>query len=439
MHMLNETHDPELKSWVPGAQRTGADFPIQNLPHGVFRRRGAYEPFRGGVAIGDMILDLRAASALGVFTGLAGEAAELAGASSLNGLMAMAPPAWSALRQRLSRLLRTGAPEAGSLQACLVAQDTAEYTVPARIGDYTDFFTSYHHMMNAGRIFQPDRAELPNFKWLPIAYHGRSSSVEISGTDFRRPLGQARPPDSDQPLFGPTRRLDYEVELGFFVGSGNARGEPIAIDSAEDHIFGFCLLNDWSARDVQSWESMPLGPFLAKNFLTSISPWIVTLEALAPYRCALPRDASDPPTLANLQHRPNGPLPGVDIQLEVSLRTRASGAREMRLSRSSSRHGYWSPAQMLAHHSEGGCNLCPGDLIGTGTQSGPVEGELGCLLELTEAGRKPLLLANGESRTFLEDGDTVILRGWCEHPSRSRIGFGECRGTVLAAREVPPS
>jgi fumarylacetoacetase len=432
--MLNETHDPQLTSWVPGASRAGGDFPIQNLPFGVFRPRGAYEPFRGGVAIGDMILDLRAAGGLGVFSGLAGQAAEAASASTLNGLMGMGPAAWSALRLALSRMLRTDAPEADSLRACLVPQASAEYTVPARIGDYTDFLTSVHHMRNAGKIFQPGAPELPNFKWLPIAYHGRSSSIEVSGTSFHRPLGQTRPPGTDQPLFGPSKRLDYEMELGFFVGAGNRRGEPIAIDDAEDHIFGVCLLNDWSARDVQGWESMPLGPFLAKNFMTSISPWIVTMEALAPFRCPLPREASDPPTFAHLQPRDGRAHSGLDIQLEVSLQTPSSGAGEMRLSRSTSSHGYWSPAQMLTHHAEGGCNLQPGDLMGTGTQSGPTRGEEGCLLELSWGGREPVRLANGETRTFLEDGDTVILRGWCEREGYARIGFGECRGMVLPAK-----
>jgi fumarylacetoacetase len=431
--MLNETHALELKSWVESANQQGCDFPIQNLPHGVFRRRGTQEVFRGGVAIGDMILDMPAALVTGVFSGPAGAAAEMAGASTLNGLMAMGPEVWTALRFCLSRLLRVGAPEREKLQACLVPQTAAEYAVPAQIGDYTDFFTSYHHMMNAGRIFQPDKAELPNFKWLPIAYHGRSSSVEISGSKFHRPMGQTRPPQADQPVFGPTRRLDYEMELGLFVGPGNARGRTIPIDEAEDHIFGVCLLNDWSARDVQAWESQPLGPFLAKNFITSVSPWIVTLEALIPYRCELPRQAGDPPTLAHLQASGARARGAFDIQLEVSLQTPASGDALMRLSRSNFKHGYWSLAQMITHHAEGGCNLRPGDLMGTGTQSGPTRGEEGCLLELSVGGREPVKLANGETRTFLEDGDTVILHGWCERAGFARIGFGECSGTVLPA------
>jgi fumarylacetoacetase len=431
--MINETHASELASWVASANLPATDFPIQNLPHGVFRARGGGGAFRGGVAIGDMILDMRAACATGVFDGATHDAAQAAGAETLNGLMAMGPRAWSALRLRLSQVLREGAAEADSLRDCLMPQANAQYAVPAHIGDYTDFFTSWHHMMNAGRIFQPGNPELPNFKWLPLAYHGRASSVAISGTDCRRPLGQTRPPGADQPVFGPTQRLDYEMELGFFVGAGNARGEPIAIADAEDHIFGVCLLNDWSARDVQGWESQPLGPFLAKNFLTSVSPWIVTLEALAPYRCSLPRQAGDPPTLPHLRASGRREQGGFDIQLEASLVTAASSGAQLRLGSSSFKHGYWSLAQMLTHHTEGGCNLRPGDLVGTGTQSGPARGEEGCLLELSVGGREPVKLANGESRSFLEDGDTVVLRGWCGRAGFARIGFGECRGTVLPA------
>ncbi len=429
--MLNETHDPELTSWVPGADRAGNDFPVQNLPFGVFRPRGTYEAFRGGVAIGDMVLNLPAANRLGVFTGLAAEAAEAAGASTLNGLMVMGHSAWSALRLRLSRLLRAGAPEAQLLQSCLVPQDSCEYASPAQIGDYTDFLTSFHHMRNVGRIFQPDAADLPHFKWLPIAYHGRASSIEVSGASFHRPMGQVREPGAAQPRFGPSKKLDYEMELAFWVGPGNRRGEPIAIDDAEDHIFGVSLLNDWSARDVQAWESMPLGPFLAKNFLSTLSPWIVTLEALEPFRCPLPREAGDPPAMANLN--PADPRQAFDLQLEVWLQTAAGGDTATRLSRTSFKHCYWSMAQMLTHHTEGGCNLRPGDLLGTGTQSGPQQGEQGCLLELGRGGRQPVQLPNGQSRTFLEDGDTVSLRAWGEKPGSPRIGFGECSGTVLPA------
>ena len=429
--MLNETHAPDLRSWVESANVPGIDFPIQNLPHGIFRRRSSPEGFRGGVAIGDQILDLTAALRVGAFDGRAAAAAERAAATTLNGLMAMGPTAWTSLRLAISRLLREDAPQIDALRGCLVPQSYAEYALAAQIGDYTDFFTSYHHMVNAGRVFQPDSPPLSNFKWLPIGYHGRSSSIDVSGSGFRRPSGQSRAPGEDTPRFGPTRRLDYELELGAFIGPGNASGEPIHVEVADQHVFGLCLLNDWSARDVQGWESLPLGPFLAKNLATTISPWIVTLEALEPFRIALPRDPTDPQPLPNLRHRSDSPPPGFDIALEVWLRTARSNGREMRLSRSNFRHCYWSLAQMVAHHTEGGCNLRPGDLLGTGTQSGPGEGEQGCLLELSHGGKQPIALPNGESRAFLEDGDVVTLRAWCEREGCARIGFGVCSGEIL--------
>ncbi|HWH83920.1 MAG TPA: fumarylacetoacetase [Burkholderiaceae bacterium] len=431
--MLNETHAPNLRSWIESANLPGIDFPIQNLPHGVFRRRSTSEALRGGVAIGDMILDLRAALRAGAFSGTAAAAAEMAAAPTLNGLMAMGPIAWSTLRLAISKLLREGAPPTAALRDCMVPQADAEYALAAQIGDYTDFFTSYHHMVNAGRVFQPDNPPLPNFKWLPIGYHGRSSSIDISGTQIRRPLGQSRAPGEGTPHFGPTRRLDYEMELGAFIGAGNARGESIDVNVADQHVFGLCLLNDWSARDVQGWESQPLGPFLAKNFATSLSPWIVTLEALEPFRIALPREATDPQPLPNLRHRSDTPPQGFDIELEVWLATPRSDGQAMRLSRSNFRHCYWSLAQMVTHHTEGGCNLRPGDLLGTGTQSGPGEGEQGCLLELSRGGKQPIALPNGESRSFLEDGDVVTLRAWCEREGCARIGFGACSGEILAA------
>jgi fumarylacetoacetase len=301
--------------------------------------------------------------------------------------------------------------------------------LPAVIGDYTDFFTSEHHMLNTARIMMPDAPPLPNFKWLPIAYHGRASSVAVSGTDFPRPWGQLQPGGGADPVYTPCRRLDYEFELGFWVGPGNALGRTIPVDQAEDHIFGVCLLNDWSARDVQRWEMAPLGPFLAKSFLTSVSPWIVTLDALAPFRCALPRAAGDPPTIANLQMKTR--TPGLDLRLETWLQP--AGGAATRIAKTSLRHGYWALAQMLAHHAEGGCNLRPGDLMGTGTQSGPTDGEQGCLLELSRGGQRPIVLEGGATRAFLEDGDTVILRAHAEAPGAARIGFGECSGTVLPA------
>jgi fumarylacetoacetase len=431
--MLNETHDPALRSWVASANLPDADFPLQNLPYGVFRRRDSSEAFRGGVAIGDMILDLPAALAQQVFDGAAAGPALQAGASTLNGLMALGPPAWAALRLALSRLLREASPHAGRLRGCLVAQRDAVHAVPAQIGDYTDFFTSEHHMLNAGRVFRPEAPALPNFKWLPIAYHGRASSIEISGTAFRRPCGQSLAQRAQVPSFGPARQLDHELELGVFIGPGNPRGEPVPIGGAEDHAFGLCLLNDWSARDLQGWEALPLGPFLAKSFITTISPWIVTLEALAPFRLPVPRAAGDPPTLAHLQAEGDGALGAFGIELESRIVTRRTGPAGAVLSRTSYRHAYWSVAQMIAHHTSNGCNLRPGDLLGTGTQSGPAPGEQGCLLELGHGGREPVQLPTGETRAYLEDGDTIVLRGWCERAGHARIGFGECRGTVLPA------
>jgi len=446
--MLNETHDPALRSWVPSANDAGSDFPIQNLPYGVFRRAGSDEPMRIGVAIGDQVLDLAAACARGAFSsGFSRDFGDLGGATqqaarhvcapTLNALMAQKPAAWSALRRALSRLLRDSVPEAERLHDCLLPQGEAEFGLPAHIGDYTDFFTSQYHALNAGRLFQPDNPVLPNFKCLPIGYHGRSSSIAITGTNLQRPWGQVRTPGATAPVFEPTQRLDYELELGVFIGAGNRLGEPIAIDEAEDHAFGLCLLNDWSARDVQAWEAVPLGPFLAKNFFTTISPWVVTLEALAPFRCPLPREASDPATLPGLW--PHGGHVGgaIDIQLEARLVTPRTGSAGLPLTRTSYRHAYWSVAQMIAHHTENGCNVRPGDLLGTGTRSGPTHGEEGCLLELARGGQDPLHLPNGETRSFLHDGDTVVLRGWCERPGQARIGLGECRGTVLAARAAP--
>ncbi|CAM3377903.1 fumarylacetoacetase [Polaromonas hydrogenivorans] len=434
MNTLNETHDPALRSWVASANQASSDFPIQNLPFAVFRRQGSAEAFRGGVAIGEQILDLAAAAASGAFTGDAAGALQAAAGETLNALMALGQPAWSALRLALSRSLRTGAAEEAQLAACLVPQSDVEYTVPARIGDYTDFYTSVYHATNIGRQFRPDNPLLPNFKWIPIGYHGRASSIGVSGQTFARPVGQTLPPGATEPSFGPCKRLDYELELGVFVGSGNALGEPIAITDAEASVFGLCLLNDWSARDIQAWEYQPLGPFLSKNFATTISPWIVTLEALGPYRVPFTRPEGDPQPLPYLDAPANWAQGAIDVQLEVLLQTQAmrdEGQGAARLTRTSYRHAYWTVAQMVAHHTVNGCNLQPGDLLGTGTLSGPTLDEAGALIELTVGGKQPLTLPNGQTRTYLEDGDAVLLRGWCEKPGAARIGFGECVGTVL--------
>jgi len=435
--MLNHTHEPSTRSWVDSANISGGDFPIQNLPMGVFRRRRTGEAFRGGVAIGDQIVDLAAVSSTGILNGLAAQAAHAAFQPALNEFLAMGPSAWRALRHGLFDLLKANAsgPDAERLRACLVAQSEIEHSVPTRIGDYTDFYTSIHHARNVGRVIRPDNPLTPNFQWLPIAYHGRASSVVISGTPFHRPMGQAMPPGAQSPVYGPCRRLDYELEMGFFVGPGNALGQPVPISKAEEHIFGMCLLNDWSARDHQFWEMDPLGPFLGKNFCTSISPWIVTMEALAPFRVPFAHPADDPQPLSYLDSDTNRSSGGIDVSLEVVLQTqrhRSSGMRGDRLSATSFRHQYWTIAQMLAQHTNNGCNLQPGDLLGTGTISGPTAEEAGAIVELSLGGTRPIVLSStGEQRTFLEDGDTIILQGWCEKPGAARIGFGQCVGQVL--------
>ena len=433
---LNHTHDPAARSWLASANEAGCDFPIQNLPFGVFRRQGSGEAFRGGVAIGDQVIDLATVAQSGALQGLAAQAATAASQPALNDLLAMGQSAWSALRHALFDALKEGA--AQTLRASLVPQSAIELTLPTRIGDYTDFYTSIHHARNVGRVIRPDDPLTPNFQWLPIAYHGRASSVVVSGTPFRRPMGQAMAPGAKAPTYGACRRLDYELEMGFYVGPGNARGEPIPLAHAEQHIFGMCLLNDWSARDHQFWEMNPLGPFLGKNFCTSVSPWIVTMEALAPYRVpAVERPAPEPQPLAYLDSADNRAQGGLDIQLAVGLETerhRTQGLPAAPLSRTSFRHQYWTLAQMVTQHTVGGCNLQSGDLLGTGTISGPTPSEAGAMVELSQGGRQTITLAGtGETRTFLEDGDTVILSGWCEAPGAARIGFGECRGTVLPA------
>ena len=449
MHLLNETHDPALKSWVESAQQPGTDFPIQNLPFAVWRRRGTQEPFRGGVAIGDQVLDLAAVWRSGALQGQGDavqddwvQAALQAGAqSSLNALMALGAPAWSALRLALSRALRLGSTQQTALQGCLLAQSEAEYTLPARIGDYTDFYTSIHHATNVGKLMRPDNPLLPNYHWVPIGYHGRASSVIASGQPFQRPQGQIKPADAATPMLAATRRLDFELELGAYIGPGNALGEPIALAAAEQQVFGLSLLNDWSARDLQAWEYQPLGPFLGKNFATTVSPWVITLEALAPYRTALERSSQDPAPLPYLDSPHNRLHGALDIELEVALQTprmREQGQAPATIVRSNSRHSYWTLAQMVAHHSVNGCNLQPGDLLGTGTLSGPQPQQAGALIELTLGGRQPLALPGGETRTFLEDGDTVWLRGCCLRPGAARIGFGDCTGTVLAAHAGCP-
>lgn len=431
--LLNETHDPALRSWVSSANAE-SDFPIQNLPFAVFRQPG--QTWRSGVAIGERIVDLAAVSAAGVFDGPAAHAARAGAADALNALMALGPDHWSALRLALSRALREGSASRGALEPCLVPQSEAEFALPARIGDYTDFYTSVHHATNIGRQFRPDHPLLPNYKWVPIGYHGRASSIAVSPHAFRRPIGQTLAPGAALPVVGPSQRLDIELELGVFIGPGNAQGEPISIDDAESHVFGLCLLNDWSARDLQGWEYQPLGPFLSKNFATTLSPWIVTLEALAPFRLPFSRPVDDPQPLPYLDGDHNRAAGSLDIRLQVLLTTPPMQEPAV-ICTTSYRHAYWTLAQMVTHHTVNGCNLRPGDLLGTGTLSGPTLEQAGALIELTEGGKHPLHLPGGQQRIWLQDGDTVTLAGWCEAPDAARIGFGTCVGTVLPAKAPP--
>jgi fumarylacetoacetase len=436
---LNHTHDASARSWLASANAEGSDFPIQNLPFAVFHRTGSREPYRGGVAIGDQVLDLAALAAGRQLDGTALDGARACAQSALNDFFALGPSVWRALRHGLFALLKDDAPKevADAVRACLVPQAEAAFALPARIGDYTDFYTSIDHALNIGRLLKPEDPITPNFQWIPIAYHGRVSTIGVSGQQFHRPMGQTRAPGAHAPSYGPCARLDYELELGIYIGQGNAAGAPIPLERAESHVFGICLLNDWSARDIQFWEMAPLGPFLAKNFATTVSPWIVTLEALAPYRQAWVRPADHPQPLAYLEGEANRASGALDIRLEVwleSAKARAEGSGPSRLSATSFKHQYWSIAQMVAHHTVGGCSLNGGDLFGSGTISGPGPGEAGAMIELTRAGQAPIALANGEARGFLEDGDAVLLRGWCEKPGHARIGFGESRGTVLPAR-----
>jgi len=437
MTELNQTHDPALRSWLESANRPDTDFPIQNLPFGVFRRRSGSERFRGGVALGDQVVDLGSAELRGLSSGVVTKALEACGEPTLNGFFALGRGAWSALRAFLSEVLRADSLHAARLRPVLVPQSEVEYTLPVRIGDYTDFYASIHHATSVGRLFRPDNPLLPNYKWVPIGYHGRSSSVRVSGQAFARPTGQIMPKGESWPLVAPSRSLDYELEVGIFIGAGNALGSRIPLETAEDHVFGVCLLNDWSARDIQAWEYQPLGPFLAKSFATTLSPWVVTLEALAPFRAPWTRPAEDPQPLPYLEGAGVRAAGAIDLKLEVWLETermRAAGLPPERLSHSTFRDAYWTVSQLVAHHTVNGCNLEAGDLLGSGTQSGPTPEEAGSLLELSQGGKCPLTLRSGETRTYLLDGDRVIFRGWCERPGYVRIGLGEVSGQVQPPR-----
>ncbi len=437
MYSVNETHDPSLNCWVDSANIPGCDFPIQNLPFAQFKRAGSDENYRGGVAIGNQVIDLARLAALGVFSGKASKAASAGAQSSLNALMKMGHETWSDLRLSLSRGLRVDSAKKQQIEQCMVSQAEVEYSLPCVIGDYTDFYTSIHHATSVGKLFRPDNPLLPNYKWVPIGYHGRASSIDVSGHFFHRPQGQLKLPDANKPLLGATKRLDHELELGIFIGPGNKLGEPIDIEMAENHVFGFCLFNDWSARDIQAWEYQPLGPFLAKSFASTISPWIVTLEALAPYRAAFTRPAEDPQPLAYLTSDSNSATGGIDIKLQVLILTekmRENGLPPEKIANSNFIYSYWTVAQMVTHHTVNGCNLRPGDLLGSGTQSGPLKEQAGSFLELSKGGKQKIVLENGENRIFLEDGDSLIIRGYCENNSAAHIGFGEVSSTVLPAK-----
>jgi fumarylacetoacetase len=432
---VDATNDPSVRSWIATANQEGCAFPLQNLPFAIFRSARSTQEFRGGVAIGDQIIDLAALANAGLFEGGAVTGLRAAAQPSLNSLMQLGPNVWNALRLALFQAMRQGSKLEAALKGCLIPQCDAEYSLPAQIGDYTDFYISIHHATAIGRFFRPDNPLLPNYKWIPIGYHGRSSSIGVSGQRFHRPQGQ-RQQGSGNPSVGPSQRLDYELELGVFIGAGNDLGTPIPLSKAEDHIFGLCMLNDWSARDLQGWEYQPLGPFLAKNFATTISPWVVTLQALAPFRVPFFRPEADPQPLPYLDSPENRQSGGIDIRLEALLQT-ANMLKEnqppQRLSQTSFRHAYWTLAQLVAHHTVNGCNLRPGDLLGSGTQSGPTVAEAGSLAELSKNGTQALTVGR-EQRTFLEDNDTVIFRAWCERAGAVSIGFGELKGQVLPAR-----
>ncbi len=419
---LDATHNPLAHSWVESANDPCCDFPIQNLPFGRFRL-GPHAEWRAGVAIGAQVLDLQQAGLL--------DSADMAA------VMALSASQRRALRHRLFEGLRSGSHLQSHWELALFVRSEVEIGLPCPVGDYTDFYTGIHHATTVGKLFRPDAPLLPNYHWVPIGYHGRASSIAASGQCFHRPHGQVMAAGDSAPQLLPTRRMDYELELAIWVAQGNALGEPVGMQQAEDHVWGLSLLNDWSARDVQAWEYQPLGPFLAKNFATTVSPWVVTLDALAPFRSKPLRPADAPQPLPYLDSPANRSSGAFDIELEVWLQTaamQAAGLAAQRLSQSNYLDACWTLAQLLAHHTVNGCNLRAGDVLGTGTLSGPQAEQGGSLLELSQGGKLPLTLHNGEQRTFLEDGDTVILKAYAERAGARRIGFGECRGTVLAAR-----
>ena len=421
MQVLALTNDPLLRSWVSSANLPDADFPIQNLPFGRFRT-SAHEAWRIGVAIGDMVLDLRAAG--------------LIDHADMSQVLSLPRQERLALRLAISNGLKEDLPiDQRAFEKALLPLSAVEMGLPCEVGDYTDFYVGIHHATAVGKLFRPDNPLLPNYKWVPIGYHGRSSTLNVTGTSFARPFGQIKAPDAEVPVLQPTARLDFELELGIVIGQGNAQGSPVTMEAAEDHVFGLTLFNDWSARDIQAWEYQPLGPFLSKSFASTLSPWIVSLEALEPFRRAFKRPEGDPEPLAYLNSTQNSLKGAFDVQLEVLIQTRAmreAGLPFERMSYSNfTEAAYWTVAQMVTHHTVNGCALRPGDLFGSGTLSGPKPEQAGSLLELTQGGKQHITLSNGETRTFLQDGDSIALKGWCERPGAKRIGFGECIGTVL--------
>lgn len=436
MYKLNQTHNPDLKSWVESANQN-SEFPIQNLPFAVFKRKNSDESFRGGVAIGDQVVDLAALYKQQIFGDDVQAILKTCIAETLNEFMGLGCQAWSKLRHALSDALSQGSQAQSELSACLVAQSEVDYTLPATIGDYTDFYTSIHHATNIGKLFRPDNPLLPNYQWVPIGYHGRSSSIDVSGQEVYRPAGQLKPPTVDTPSVAPCKRLDYELEVGIYIGEGNELAEPISIENAEQHVFGLCVFNDWSARDIQGWEYQPLGPFLSKSFASTVSPWIVTMEALAPFRKQWTRPEDHPQPLPYLESSQNREQGAVDMSLEVLIETskmRADSSEASLIARSNFQDSYWTIAQMVAHHTVNGCNLRPGDFFGSGTQSGDTLDQAGSLMESTVGGSQEIELNNGEKRVFLEDGDAVIMRAFCEAEGAVRIGFGEAVGVVLPTK-----
>lgn len=430
------TTDLSLASWVESANAERCEFPIQNLPYGVFRCAGNDEAFRIGVAIGDMILDMQAALAAGGFAGLDAESRAALGQPQLNDVMALDVSQRRALRAALSEALRDGAGEAGALEPCLVPQAEAEYAMPAHVGDFSDFYSSLHHATNVGAQFRPDNPILPNFRYIPVAYDARASAVAVSGAPLVRPSGQLKF-DAPEPVFAPCRMLDYEAELGIFVAAPREGATRISMEEAEDSVFGLCVLNDWTARDIQRWEYQPLGPFLSKSFRTTLSPWVVSLDALQPFRAPYMRPEGEPELLPHLDRADLRACGHIDIKLEVSLQTarmRAAGDAPTVLSTSTLKDAYWTIWQLVVHQTSNGCPILPGDLLGSGTLSGPTEDSLACLLEKSRAGKESVTLPNGETRTFLEDGDLVSIRGYCADGDRY-IGLGAAEGLVQPAVE----